>query len=75
MTDVLDLTASDMAHAVREREVAPVDLVDTHIAHIEAADPSVNTVVVRRGCELEDALGGWIDPRESPRSAVRSMSK
>ena len=35
MTDLLDLTSSDMAR--------------------------------------ELALGGWIDPRDSPRSAVRSM--
>jgi amidase len=43
---LLDATAQ--ADLVRRREVSPTELVDAAIARIEAVDPSLNAVVIRR---------------------------
>ena len=37
-----------MAHAVREREVSAVELVEAHAARIEERNPDVNAIVVLR---------------------------
>ena len=43
---LLDATAQ--ADLVRRREVSPTELVDAAIARIEALDPALNAVVIRR---------------------------
>ena len=43
---LLDATAQ--ADLVRRGEVSPTELVDAAIARIEAVDPSLNAVVIRR---------------------------
>src|SRR5688500_18221543 len=42
-----------MARRVAKREISSVELVQAHIARIEAVDPKINAVVVRR---FEEAL-------------------
>ena len=48
MTEVVKWTATEMARAVRDRELSALELVDAHIQRIEALDGRVNAVVVRR---------------------------
>ncbi|MCH9683457.1 MAG: amidase [Deltaproteobacteria bacterium] len=48
MTGLLDRSAMNLARMVRQREVSPVELVDAHIAQIEAVNPSLNAVVAMR---------------------------
>jgi amidase len=43
-----------MARAVRERAVSPVELIDAHIARIEARNPELNAVVVERFDEARE---------------------
>ena len=56
------MTATQMAAAVREREVSPVELVNACIERIERRNPSLNAVVykgfdaVRRAREAEAAV-------------------
>ncbi|MCA9710483.1 MAG: AAA family ATPase, partial [Myxococcales bacterium] len=45
---LLDRSAMDLARMVRRREVSPVELVDAHIAQIEAVNPSLNAVIATR---------------------------
>ncbi|MEX0993657.1 MAG: amidase [Solirubrobacterales bacterium] len=54
-----------MARAVREREISPVELVDAHVARIEALDPDINAVVLPR---FEQA-------REEARAAEQAVQR
>jgi fatty acid amide hydrolase 2 len=45
MHELLRLPAVELARRVREREVSPIELVDLHIARIEAVNPQINAVV------------------------------
>lgn len=45
MRELLQQSASDMARAVREREVSARELVDAHLERIAAINPSLNAVV------------------------------
>ncbi|HEY4440937.1 MAG TPA: amidase family protein, partial [Candidatus Elarobacter sp.] len=42
------LTASELAAGIRERRWSAIDVVDAHVARIEAVDGALNAVVVRR---------------------------
>jgi fatty acid amide hydrolase len=46
-------SAAEMARRVASREISSVELVRAHIARIEAVDPQINAVVIRR---FEEAL-------------------
>ncbi len=48
MSEILGASASEMARAVRDREISPVELVDAHIARAEAIDPELNAMVLPR---------------------------
>jgi Asp-tRNA(Asn)/Glu-tRNA(Gln) amidotransferase A subunit family amidase len=54
----------EMARAVREREVSPVELVQAHIDRAQGVNPSVNAIVLPR---YEEAL-------EEARAAERALS-
>ncbi len=51
LDNVLGLSALEMAGLVRRGEVSPVELVEAHIARIEATGPSLNALVVPRFAE------------------------
>ncbi len=48
MSALLDRSAMALAHLVRHREVSPVELVEAHIAQIEAVNPSLNAIIATR---------------------------
>lgn len=73
MTDLLDRSAMELARLVRTREVSPVELVETHLAHIEAVNPSLNAVIARRydearaqAKEAEQKVMNASDPESLP---------
>ncbi len=53
MEDLLRRSATQMARAIREREVSPVELVEAHIARAEKANGEINALVLPR---FEQAL-------------------
>lgn len=57
-------SATEMARAVRAREVSPVELVQAHIDRVEAVNPALNAIVLPR---FEEAL-------EEARAAERALS-
>jgi amidase len=46
-TDLLDLSARDLAAAVRDRTVSAREVLDAHFARIDAVNPTVNAVVTQ----------------------------
>ena len=65
------LGAGALAERIRDREVSPVEVVRSHLAHIEATDPSINTFITvtadhalarAREAEAEIAGGNWRGP-------------
>ncbi len=48
MSELLTLSAVELAARVRRREVSPVEVVDAHIARIEQVNPVLNAVVDER---------------------------
>jgi fatty acid amide hydrolase len=46
MPEIIHLSASEMAHKIRAGEVSAREVVDAHIARIEAVNPRINAVVV-----------------------------
>lgn len=47
MSELLALSVDDLARRVRAREVLPSEVLEAHIARIEAVDPALNAVVVK----------------------------
>jgi Asp-tRNA(Asn)/Glu-tRNA(Gln) amidotransferase A subunit family amidase len=64
MSDLIKRSASEMARAVREREVSPVELVQAHIDRAATVNPALNAIVLPR---FEQAL-------EEARGAERALS-
>lgn len=48
VTDPLAMSVVQLAAAVRERELSPVELVDAHISRIEEVNPALNALVADR---------------------------
>ena len=48
MSDPLDGSATAMAAALRERRVSAAELLDAHLARIEARNPEINAIVLPR---------------------------
>ena len=44
-SDIVFLTASEMAHKIREKELTAVEVVEAHLSQIYAFNPQVNAVV------------------------------
>lgn len=73
MTSLLDRSAMDLTRMVARREVSPVELVDAHIAQIEAVNPSLNAVIATRYEQARDEaraaeqrVMATSDPRDLP---------
>jgi amidase len=47
MNDVIFASASELARRIRAREISAVEVVETHLARIDAVNPSLNAVVTR----------------------------
>ncbi len=47
MTDLCDLTASELRHMIGRKDISPVELVDSCIDRIEAADGQLNAMVTK----------------------------
>ena len=45
MNDVLELSARELGARIRDLAVSPVEVVDAHIARIEAVNGALNAVV------------------------------
>ncbi len=45
MSDLVFLSASEMAESVRKRQVSPVELVRAHLAQIDRVNPRLNAIV------------------------------
>ncbi len=48
MTDVLNSTLSQLSELLRTRRISPVELVESHIRHIEKVNPFINALVADR---------------------------
>ena len=48
MSEPLQLSASALARAIRERRLRSIDVVDAHIARVERVNPAINAVVQQR---------------------------
>ena len=77
MEELLRGSAAQMARAVREREVSPVELVEAHIARAEEVNGELNALVLPRfeqaleeARAAEEALGRGRRDRPAPRRAV-----
>jgi Asp-tRNA(Asn)/Glu-tRNA(Gln) amidotransferase A subunit family amidase len=64
MSELIKGSVTEMARAVREREVSPVELVQAHIERAEAVNPAINAIVLPR---YEEAL-------EEARAAEHALS-
>ncbi len=71
--DLLALPAVRLAELVRTRALSPVELLEVHLARLEAVEPAINAVVARRveaaraeARAAEAAVRGARDRRELP---------
>ena len=62
-SDIVSLTASEMAHKIREKELSSVEVVEAHLSQIYQFNPQVNAIVtldaeraLRRAREADQAL-------------------
>lgn len=47
-SEIIDMGACELGRAIARRDLSPVEVVDAHIAHIEAVNPTLNAVVATR---------------------------
>src|SRR5919197_4905282 len=64
MNDFVKQPVTEMARAVREREISPVELVEAHIERAQEVNPALNAIVLPR---FDEAL-------EEARAAERTLS-
>ena len=76
--DALELcymSAGDLSRLIRDRQVSPVEVVDAHLARIEATEPTLNSFItllpdnarqVARRAEAQ--IQAWQLPWPSPRN-------
>jgi len=48
VTELLDRSAMDLARMIRRRELSPVELLEAHMAQIDAVNPALNAVIAKR---------------------------
>jgi len=56
-TDLWRLSATELAAAIRLREVSVREVVDAHLRRIDAVNPAVNAIVIRLDEQALDAAG------------------
>ena len=69
MTELVDLTATEQRGLIGKREVSATELLDAHLARIDAVNPRVNAIVAldpdigrRRARHVDDAIAAGDDP-------------
>ena len=69
MSDLVDLTAIEQRRLIETREVSASELLDAHLARIDAVNPLVNAIVAldpdvarRRAGEIDAAIAAGEDP-------------
>ena len=69
MTELVDLTATEQRQLIGKREVSATELLDAHLARIDAVNPRVNAIVAldpdvgrRRARAVDDAIAAGDDP-------------
>ena len=67
MNELLLVSATELARRIRDGEVSSREVVEAHIAHIEAVNPTINAVVADR---FEQALQEAEGPHEGPFAGV-----
>jgi len=69
--ELCQLSGRALSERIRGRELSPVEVVDAHLAHIEAVDPTINSFITvtadharerARAAEAEIAAGDWRGP-------------
>ena len=67
--DLVELTAVEQRRMVAAREVSAVELLDAHLARIDAVNPAVNAIVAldpdvgrRRAVAVDEAIARGDDP-------------
>ena len=69
--ELCQLSARALSERIRRQELSPVEVVDAHLAHIEATDPAINSFITVTGdharerareAEAEIAAGNWRGP-------------
>lgn len=69
MTELVELTATQQRQLIGDRAVSAVELLDAHLARIDAVNPRVNAIVAldpdvgrRRARAVDDAIAAGADP-------------
>jgi amidase len=69
VTELVDLTAIEQRRLIERREVSATELLEAHLARLEAVNPLVNAIVAldpdvarRRAGEIDDAIAAGDDP-------------
>ena len=69
--ELCQLSAQSLSERIRRQELSPVEVVDAHLAHIEATEPAINAFITVTGdharerareAEAEIAAGNWRGP-------------
>lgn len=63
-SELCDLSASEAVAALRSRDVSPLELVDAAIARIEAVDPTINALPIRRFEVARDEARNFPSPSD-----------
>lgn len=73
MTSILKLGAFELAHLIQKKETSPLEVVQTHIDHIEKVNPRINAVVEKL---YDEAIAlAKIQTEQIAQSSVRSNAE
>ena len=82
MSDVLDLTITELAPKLKERELSPVEVTQACLDRIEATEPALNAYVrvladealtAARRAETEIGAGDWRGPLHGVPVAIKDL--
>jgi amidase len=69
VSDLVELTAIEQRRLIERKEVSAIELLDAHLARVDAVNPRVNAIVAldpdiarRRAGEVDDAIAAGKDP-------------
>src|SRR5580704_19134444 len=84
MSELVFLSAVEMAEQIRQKKISPVELVEAHLAQIAALNPHLNAFVAldeerarRKARELEAAAmrGEWRGPLHGVPISIKSSCR
>jgi amidase len=69
VSELVDLTAVEQRRRIERKEVSATELLEAHLARLEAVNPLVNAIVAldpdvarRRAGDIDDAIAAGVDP-------------